>query len=198
MGIKYKRIFWCWMVGSVFLLATSTAWAVSLEFVPAMQTVQLGNPVMVDVVISGLTAGGDPSVGTFDLDVTYDPGILTATGVTFGTELGAGVFSFQDFNLFVGLVDLAEISFLGILSGQPASFTLATLSFNTVGTGTSALTFSQSLVGDALGFDLPHTSGTGSVTVENMPAVPEPGTILLFGTGLAGLAAWRVRKRQVR
>ncbi len=30
------------------------------------------------------------------------------------------------------------------------------------------------------------------------PAVPEPGTIFLFGSGLVGLAAWRYRKNSVK
>ena len=188
------------LFGSISLTGPPVAWAVFLDFVPANQTVQLSDPVMVDVVVSGLNAGGDDSVGDFDLDVTYDASILTASGVIFGTELGDGFLtSLQSFSLAtLGVVDLAEISFLFDLSGQSASFTLATLSFNTVGVGTSSLTFSQSIVGDAFGIDLSPTSGTGSVTVEdNGPnPIPEPGTMLLLGTGLAGLAAWRLRRRQ--
>ena len=35
-----------------------------------------------------------------------------------------------------------------------------------------------------------------SLTVEtDMSAVPEPSTIFLFGSGLAGLAVWRYKKR---
>ena len=111
------------LFGSISLSGAPVAWAVSLDFVPATQTVQLSDLVMVDVVISGLNAGGDDSVGDFDLDVTYDASLLTASGVTFGTELGDGFFtSLQSFSLATsGVVDLAEISFLFDLSGQSAS-----------------------------------------------------------------------------
>ena len=40
----------------------------------------------------------------------------------------------------------------------------------------------------------PTLSVSGKVTGLAAP-IPEPGTFLLFGTGLAGLAAWRLRKR---
>ena len=187
------------LLGSGWLGGASEAWAVSLDFVPATQTVMLGDSVMVDLVISGLGNGVDPSVGDFDLDVTYDSSILTATGVTFGPFLGDGIDSFQDSDVLTpGLIDLAELSLLFDLSGQPGSFTLATLSFNTVGVGTSALILTQVIVEDAFAQDLSPTVGTGSITVETggpTNPIPEPGTILLFGSGLAGLLGWRMRTR---
>ncbi len=148
-----------------------------------------------------MAGGGDPSLGTFDLDVLYDPSVLTATGVTFGGDLGDGIFtSLQDLDLSgAGVVDFSELSFLLDFSSQPASFTLGTLAFDTIGLGTSALTFSQALLGDALGSVYEKVAlEMGQVTIEDrgMPPVPEPSTMVLFGTGLAALAAWRLRQQQ--
>jgi len=65
--------------------------------------------------------------------------------------------------------------------------------------GTSALTLSSVVLSAPFGipitFDL---GGARSITVEaGQPVIPKPSTILLFGTGLAGLAAWRLRKHQL-
>jgi hypothetical protein len=62
---------------------------------------------------------------------------------------------------------------------QPASFTLTTLSFTTLGVGISPLTFSQAQVLDAFAAPLSLTMGSGSTA-----AVPEPGTLALLGSGL--------------
>ncbi len=42
------------------------------------------------------------------------------------------------------------------------------------------------------GFAVPHSLASGTVTVVN--PIPEPGTMLLMGSGLIGLVAWRIRK----
>ncbi len=191
----YKMFVSLLLLSSVVLVGSSTGWAAMLFLSPVSQTVFEGDPVLVNVRISGLGDGMDPSVGSFDLDVTYDTSVLAATGVTFGPHLGDGIESIQSFDLSSpGLIDLAEISFLFDLSGQPANFTLATLLFDTVAPGISPMNFTQTLVSDAFGSSL-ALSHVGGAEVTVMNPIPAPSAMVLFGTGLAGLVAWRMRKQ---
>lgn len=74
---------------------------------------------------------------------------------------------------------------------QPSSFTLATLTFDTLAIGTSPLTLSINVLGDAAGESLTATLDSGEVVV-----TPEPGSLLLFVSGLAGLAGVRKKYRR--
>jgi hypothetical protein len=214
------------------LLGGSSAHAISVAFDPASQTVQLGDTVTVGIKISGLTAPGAPSLSAFDLDVSFNSSILSLASVSFGDpvlgdQLDLGGFGcsflpglYCDTAAGVGSVNLFELSAdssadLDLL--QAADFILATLSFNTAGTGTSPLTLSlNSLVssenrdqfGNACDPDqtvqgifcdpvaLTADSTNGSVTVESRAAVPEPATFFLLGSGLIGLAAWGRRRQR--
>lgn len=182
------------------LLSAPTARAITIDFVPGSQTVTLGVPVSVDVVISGLDAVGE-IVGEFDLDATYDAAILSATGVTFGSSLGGPVDSFPGFVLSPGVVDFFEVSLLGdaeLDTIQGDTFTLATLLFDTIGAGASSLDLVadgpfNSVVGrDAMPLSDPPgniQTGSGSVTVQSPGGVvPEPSTGILLVLALAALA----------
>ena len=59
----------------------------------------------------------------------------------------------------------------------------------TVGENISSIR-TRSLVADTYGVDNIEITGASVVPAP----IPEPSTLLLFGTGLAGLAAWRYRK----
>lgn len=187
---KKANILSTWLRASRILLllsalgatASSASAAITLAFDPAMPSFKSGATVDVALVIAGLTAGAAPGVGAFDLNVAYDPALLTATGVTFGTKLGdPATDTLTDSVLSTpGNVNLAQVSLLAtadLLALQPASFILATISFTALidGKGEFGLV-GDVRVDDPLGNKLP------------IVVVPEPGGVVLFLAGLLLLA----------
>jgi len=180
------------------LVFASSSSAATIGFSPVAQSASLGDPVSVDVVVSGL---GGEIVSAYDLDVTYDATVLDATSVTFSPFLGDPSFFevFEGFNLgTVGVVDLAALSLLSdasLLSLQGgSSVVLATLEFMTVGFGTSLLDFSWDAWNDvtgAGGAPLDVESDSGSIDVPT--PVPVPAAIWLFGTALLGFIGFSRR-----
>ena len=174
--------------------------AVTLSFDPDFQGVLLGNQVDVNVVISGLGDGEAPSLGGFDLDIGFDQTILAFDSVTFGDPVLG-----DQLDLFilgsdtattpgVGTVNLYELSFDSVADlnyDQAAIFTLATLTFRTLALGTSSLDISFYELSDAYGDLLMADLESGSI---NVNAIPEPATLFLLGTGLAGIGFLRKKR----
>lgn len=175
------------LLGFCMAVSVRSAVAVSIQLAPASPTIVAGETVSIDVSIAEVIPGGPPSVGAFDLDVTFDSAMLTPTGITFGPFLGdTSLFeALTDVRLLVGVVNLAEVSLLSpaqLDALQPDIFTLATLSFTALASGTTTLAFSDITVDDAFGNLLIGTK------------VSEPSALLLLCSGLAGLlgvARWR-------
>jgi hypothetical protein len=178
-----------------FSVLAGTAQALVIELVPADPTVSQGDTIEVDVVISGLDAGAPPSLGTFDLDLVFDPSILVPTAVTFGPFLGDPLVleAITGFAVLPGLLDFFETSLLlpaELDALQPDSFPLATVSFTAAGPGSTSLIFSELILGDAFGDPLSATPSAGSVTVTPAP-IPVPGTLFLLAPGLLMLVLRR-------
>lgn len=175
------------LVVGILLSFRNAAAQITIDIVPSSQDASLGTMVAVDLVISGLGDFAAPSLGTFDLDVTFDPVILAFNSAVFGDQLdlfGLGSITevfpgVMNVNLFeLSLDDPADLDTL-----QPGSFTLATLTFDTIASGTSPLELFINALGDALGDPLEAEPGSGRVRVSDVPEAAEVITFEGFEAG---------------
>lgn len=194
------------MILSALLLAFATpASAILLSFVPENQTRLLGETAIIDVVVSGLTdSDPDEIVSAFDLSLLYDPAIVQVNSVTLSAVSVMGGSSDTDSgvdqsNLLPGQLDFYVTSFLtdddeiaALQVNQNNPLTLARIVFDTIGLGTSSMSFFTSPTKVIVGRDyveLPISSQNGSITVMTGQAqVPEPSTFLLALLGVFALA----------
>ena len=188
------------------VLHPGRAHAISLSFVPAAPAVTVGDAFTMALEVSGLGSATSPSLSTFDLDVLFNPQLLAVTNVTFGDPVSgdqldlAGLGSLTSMTPGGGSLNLFELSFddaLTLDTVQAGSFTLATVTFDTLSAGTSAFGLSINALGDAEGNTLTAQVLSESVIVTAAPTpTPEPGTLLLLGSGLVGILGYGWRKQQ--
>lgn len=182
------------------------AHATLITFVPSDSNVGLGNSTSVDLVISGL---GDEILTGFDLDVIFDDTLLSFDGFTFGTDCSGfscldvfGLGSLQDvIDYGFGVVNVFELSFdfdEDLFDFQPDTFVLGTFTFTGLEFGISALDiFVWELAGEYV-FDEDQgffvASSVAADVQGGLIEVPEPGTLLLFLSGLLSLALTQKNK----
>lgn len=173
-----------------FALHASVAFAAPiLSIAPSSIVVGLGITFSADVVIAEVT-----DLFLFQFDLAFDPTILAATNLDEGAFLPSGGATF----FIPGTIDNAagSITFtldtlLGPIPGVTGTGTLASVTFDALAFGTSPITLDNVLLLDSGGFPIAFDKEVGVVSV-----VPEPATLLLFGSGLAGAAVMRKRWRR--
>lgn len=190
------------------LLYVNSVHAFTLKLTPATQDVLLSNQVDVELSISDLGNSSAPSLGAYDLDILFDDSLLSFDSASFGDPVKGNQLDLFGFGFnpagaspMNGKINLFEISFdfPSVLdSFQSDNFTLATLRFNTLQTGSSSLSIAPIHFGDSLGNSITHTSlqnTTVNITSQSEP-VPEPSQLL--GAALAiGFGLW-FKRSQVR
>ena len=162
----------------------SSAGAIAVSIVPPSASVSTGAAISTSLNIAGLS--NPPSVGAFDLTVSYNPSLLSFSGITFGSRLGdPGLLeALTSFRPMPGLIEFAEVSLLApsdLDTLQSSSFPLSTLSFHGLASGTASFSLVAGVVDDAFG--------------NKLVDVPEPGTLFLPGVILAAWTLVRFGKR---
>jgi hypothetical protein len=195
----FKKQFFVCLIAVLGFLQLGTASAITLSFDPSSQNVGVGDPVSVDLRISGLE---NDILSGFDLEISFDDSILSFQSFTvgpgptgldpFGLDFGALSYGFD---LGFGTAAVGDLSLetdATLQFFQPDSFVLGTLNFNALSWGTSALDISSFLLAGELALPLDADVQSGSVSV-----VPVPAAIWLFGTGLIGLVGFSKRRKAV-
>lgn len=190
------KTFWSILSLCALLALPGQTLAYSVGLSPADQTIFEGDPARVDI---NLVLTGTEALIGFDLALSFDPAVVGFD--TFSTSLFDPADPFNPLFDYLGgftfepTVDPTIVSFSGTflpwdLLTEPlsGSFTLASLNFTGIAPGTSPLTLTGDLDLGNAGLD--SVNAAGSVTVA---PVPEPGTFLLLGLGLAGIVGYRRR-----
>lgn len=159
-----------------------------LMAIPTPNPVQVGSAVDLNVMISDIA-----DLYAYQFTLTFDKTVLKATGVTEGAFLGTAGATFGDTGVIdnaAGTISFVYNTLLGAVPGAFGSGSLANITFQTIGAGSSSLAFSELLFLDSAGADI-----AVSVEPAMIFAVPEPASYLLFGVGL--VAAGVLRRRQL-
>lgn len=177
---------------------TGPARAATISLLPSDVNPPVGGTFSLDIMVDGLGASGAPSVGGFQIDLSFDGGLLAGQSVSFGSALGTGSQVFTSESIGAGSVTLNAVSLLApatLDALQGASVLLGSVAFQRLDAAAGTIGFGSVLLSDSFGSAINVTAATGA---SMGTAVPEPTAALVFAVGtLVVASALRGRQRAV-
>ena len=188
MNISTRLVF---VIGFTFASIVNVNANVILSLDPPAQTSYSSDIVSVSIIIADLGHLVPLSLSAFDLNIEFDPSVLSYTGYSLFDQLGdVGFFDAEDFSLgedSPGFVNISEVSYLpnsDLWNLQPSSFVLAELFFSVnalVSTQTTNLSFESIDLVDVNG-DTINISAVNNASIT--ATVSSPASLLLMSMAL--------------